>query len=177
MKSFYLLSTLVTLGVANLAIPVNAQEDLSSMCAREQELIEEVTTQGIGDRYILQPSWEIPSQPTASSTVARVAETTVAYQSECPEDSTPLVMATPQDWASSDGGSIFGGGASFSALPPEQWGHGSVIRYKGVHRLGDFRISGDSNDPLSFIFLSDHGLVYLHGTGRVIEPDGEEVNF
>lgn len=57
-------------------------------------------------------------------------------------------------------------------------GQGSVWRFKGkvVNLLG-FTFEGNEEDPLRFVLIENHGLVFLYGSGKVISKDGTETVF
>lgn len=63
-------------------------------------------------------------------------------------------------------------------------GHGAIHRWAGSvavqlpGRTGvvkTYRFVGDEDDPLTFGLIRDVGWVHLHGTGKVILPDGREL--
>lgn len=59
--------------------------------------------------------------------------------------------------------------------PFEQWGDGSVIRFKGIHTIKGDVIVGDLNYPPSFLMVFGKGLVYLTGRGNVTLENGRTI--
>jgi hypothetical protein len=50
--------------------------------------------------------------------------------------------------------------------------NGAVVRFIGTVRLEPCTIDGSADDPLTFTWSNEHGLVYVHGMGTVKWADG-----
>ncbi|MFC1798599.1 OmpH family outer membrane protein [Thermodesulfobacteriota bacterium] len=127
---------------------------------REQVEVEKIMKSGVGKRTVI--SDLLPGECSTGTdcagraTLVDTGREHISFQMEYPGDSIP-----------SKGSAI---------APIETWGSGSILRFKGTHKIKKYLFVGNKKDPLAFLLLKDKGLVYINGKGTVRLSDGSLVN-